>query len=459
MEVRAAETARVTALALLAAAASAGVILVAHRTSPAVPVAGLFAAVAAVAAVTRPLVILYLAVALVPLELVELPLGAVGVTATEALFALAGIGWAVGRIAQGRAPVVRTRLNAPIALMLAAVVPGIAIAAETFPVVRILVMWTIFALAFQLVVDDGRPETVRRLLGLLAGAGAVVALVAVVRSGGRAPELDAATNVAVGRAVGAFSDPNILATFLALALPAALALAISGRPAQRPLMLGGFAVIVAGLALSLSRGGMLAAAGALVILLAWRPFRRAAAAVLILLVALTALNSNPLAGLQQVDTVLERLVSVQDAGGGVFDQRAEMYATTPTIIADHPLFGVGANQFSEVAPSYGIIDPATGFTFEHPHNVALTIAVELGVVGLAALLWAAAVLMALLWRACVRAPVDRAAAIAVAAAFGALAVQGLVDYTLRSNVIVAVTAVLAACAVVLAQSRPRATST
>ena len=121
------------------------------------------------------------------------------------------------------------------------------------------------------------------------------------------------------------------------------------------------------------------------------------------------------------------------------------------MVLDHPVFGVGANEFSLVAPSYGLIDPITGYTFEHPHNIVLTIAVELGLVGLAALLWLVAGLLRVLWRARATAPADRAAAVAIAAAFTAVAVQGLVDYTLRSNVLVAVLAVLAGCAVVLGQ--------
>jgi hypothetical protein len=52
----------------------------------------------------------------------------------------------------------------------------------------------------------------------------------------------------------------------------------------------------------------------------------------------------------------------------------------------------------------------------------------------------------------VRAPVDRALAISVTAALVGLSLQGLVDYTVRSNIVAALVAVLAGCGVAL--SRP-----
>lgn len=452
------EAARVGALAAGAAGLTALALLVAYQSSPAIPLAGLAGAIVAVLAVTRPLVVLLLALAVIPLETVTLPLGGAGVSATEALIALASIGWAVGRLFEGRLPVARTALNGPIAIALICVVAGLAVAEKTFPVVRILLMWSLFALAFQMIVDDGRRETVRRILALLVASGTAVGLIALVRSGGRAPELSAGGDVAMGRATGAFSDPNILATFLVMALPAALALALGSRPAMRPLATGAFVVIFAALALSLSRGGLIAAGGALGVMLAWRPFRRVAVVSALVLVALTVVNANPLVGTQQVDTVLDRLVSVERASQNKYDQRTEIYSVTPEIITDHPLLGVGANQFPEVAPSYGLIDPYTGFTFEHPHNLVLTTFVELGIAGLLALLWAGVILARLLWRAAARTSPDRGLAVAVAAAFVALFVQGLVDYTLRSNVLAALTAVLAACAVVLSRP-PRETAT
>lgn len=439
-------------LAALAAVVSAAAMLAAYRTAPIVPLAGIGAVGALALAYGRPLTLVHLAVALIPLELFAVRLGSVGVTVTEALFALGGLGWGLQRMIGGQRPWVSHPLNGGLALLLLAVLAGVAVAIEPFAVVRILVMWTLFALVLQLVVDRASPQDIRRIIWLLAISGAAVAAVAVVSSGGQAPQLSELGDTATGRAVGSFTDPNILGTFLALALPGALVLGLTGPVARRPVALVAAGLILAGLGLSLSRGGLLAAGGALLVLLAWAPMRRLALLGTAVVIVLAVLNANPLAGVQQVDTVVERVVSVRYAGQTQFDQRSDIYHVTPQIIADHPILGVGANQYSLVAPHYGLIDPYTGFTFDHAHDIALTIGAELGLVGLAGLAWLVVALAGVLWRACVRAPVDRALAISVTAALVGLSLQGLVDYTVRSNIVAALVAVLAGCGVAL--SRP-----
>jgi O-antigen ligase len=443
--------------ALLAAAGgavAAVAMLGAYRTSPAAAVVALMAVAATGVALVRPLAVVFAAILLIPLDLFAVPVGSVGVTATEGLFALAGLGWAVRCFVDGRSPLARTPLDAPVVLLLLSIIPGLAIAVDPFATGRVLVLWTLFALVFSLVAADGRVETVRRILWLLALAAAASAALAIIRSGGRPQDLSGLGDVASNRAVGSFSDPNIFATFLALALPGALALGLVGPVARRPLALTAFGVIFLGLALSLSRGGLLATAGALLVMLTWRPFRRAAFAAAAVAALLTVLGANPLSQVQQVDTVVERIVSVRYAEQSGTDSRAEVYRVTLRIIADHPVFGVGEAQYSLVAPRYGLFDPYTGFTFEHAHDIPLTVAAELGLGGLAALTWAFVQLLRILWRACVRAPRDRSLAIAVAAAFVALGLQGIVDYTVRSNVIAAVVATLAGCAVALSRPAP-----
>lgn len=439
-------------LAALAAVVAAAGMVTAYRTAPIVPLAGVGAVGAVLLAYGRPLALVHLAVALIPLELFAVRLGSIGVTVTEALFALAGLGWGVRRMIDGHRPWVPHALNGGLALLLLAVLAGIPAAIEPFAAIRILVMWTFFALVLQLVVDSATPADIRRILWLLALSGATVAAVAVVSSGGQAPQLSELGDTATGRAVGSFTDPNILGTFLALALPGALVLGLTGPVGRRPVALAAAGLILAGLGLSLSRGGLLAAGGALLVLLAWPPVRRLALLGTAVVVVLAALNANPLAGVQQVDTVVERVITVRYAGQSQLDQRREIYRVTPRIIADHPVLGVGANQYSLVAPHYGLIDPYTGFTFDHAHDIALTIGAELGLVGLVALAWLVVALALALWRACVAAPVDRALAISVTAALVGLALQGLVDYTVRSNIVAAIVALLAGCGVAL--SRP-----
>ena len=445
------DTVQVAGLAALAGTLAAIGTLAGHQTTPVLPLGVAAAAGVLVLAVARPLWVVQLAIIAIPLELFTVSLGPAGLSATEALMAAAGLGWAVRRLSRHQAPFVGGPLSGPAILLVASVVPALGTASESFPIVRILLMWSAFALVFFMIVEDGTEGTVRRVLGLLALAGAVVAVVSAVRSGGQAPVVDALGDTAAGRAVGAFGDPNILGSFLALALPGAVVLGVAGPPAWRPFALAACVAMLSGLALSLSRGGLVAAGGALLVLLGLRRVRWVAVVGGVVVAVILASPANPLAGSAPAAALAARVQSVRSAGQSQTDQRLEIYRTTPRIVAAHPLFGVGANQFSAVAPNYGLVDPVTGETFDHAHDIALTIAAELGLLGLGALVWLVLALVLTLRRA-LRS--DRTLALAVAAAFFGLALQGLVDYTLRSNVIASLVAVLAGCAMVL--SRPAA---
>ena len=144
----------------------------------------------------------------------------------------------------------------------------------------------------------------------------------------------------------------------------------------------------------------------------------------------------------------QRLASIEYSAEGV-DPRFRVWSGTPQIIADHPVVGVGVNAFPEEANRYGLL--LGDGTYEHAHNIALTIAAELGLIGLGALAWLVVALVRLLLRGYKRRPEDRGLLLAVAAAFLALALQGLVDYTLRSAIIVGVVFALCGCAVVLSR--------
>jgi len=339
-----------------------------------------------------------------------------------------------------------------------ALVPGFLVALEVFPVIKTLVMWSCFLLVYQLVVDDGRVETVRRVLLALTLAGAVVGVIALVGSAsGEQLKLVGSGSTATGRAVGSFSSPNTLATFLALSLPGALALGLRGPVAARPVAFGSFALAFGALALSLSRGGILAALGALGAMLAWRPVRGFALACVLVVVGLTASGVVSLGDTQRVNVVTQRLSTVSNSAERGVDPRFQIWRGTREIIADNPIIGVGANQFSLVGPRYGLIDPFEGIPFEHAHNIVLTFAAELGILGVLAIAWIAVQTTLLLLRACRRRPVaDRGLAFAVLASLLAVALQGLVDFTLRSNVITALVIVLLACAVVMARTAPSA---
>ena len=433
---------------LAAALLGLAVVQIAYRTNPVVPLALAAGAALLVLSLTRPMFTLHVAVALAPLELLSFQLGGAGLSPAEAMLALSGLGWGASRVARGQSPFASSPLGWPLGLLVLALVPGILVAPEPFGVVKVVLLWSCFFLVYQMVVVDASRATVRTLLFVLAVSAAVVGVIALVGSGGAAPSLLGAGDKASGRASGSFGHPNTLATFEALALPGALALGLKGPIAMRPIALGSFGLIFAGLALSLSRGGLLAVAGALLMMMAWAPFRRTVVVAGVLIVIFASAGANPLGETQEAQVLSQRLGSITYSAGGV-DPRFRVWDVTPQIIADHPLIGIGENAFPEVAQRYGLLLENSASTYEHAHNIPLTIAAELGLIGLAVLLWLVVALVRVLVRGYRLPGADRGLVLAVAAAFVALALQGMVDYTLRSAIIVGVVFALAGCAVVL----------
>jgi O-antigen ligase len=303
-----------------------------------------------------------------------------------------------------------------------------------------------------LIVAEADERSVRLILYSLAVSVGIVGLIAISGTATEQPELLGAGDVATGRARGTFGHPNTLATFLALALPGALALGLHGRFGLRPVALGAFAAMIIGISLSLSRGGLLAIGGALGLMLLWGPFRRAVLVAVVGVALLYAAGAQPLGASQQVETVTQRLSSVRYSAGGV-DPRFFVWERTPRVVSDSLPFGIGANNFGEVAPRYGLLfGTAADAWYEHAHNIPLTFLAELGIAGFVASIWLAVALVTLLLRAYHRSDAARRGMVmAIAAALFALALQGMVDYTLRSAVIVALIFALAGCAAVLAR--------
>ena len=423
---------------------------VAYHTSPLVPIVMGGAVGASVLALWRPMWLLYGSILLIPMELFSLKIGGVGLSPAEAAFLLTGGGWAARRLLDGELPWSPSPVGIPLALLIAAALPGIAVTDEPFLVYKLVIVWTGLLLVYQMVVTDGDETVVRNLLFALAISGGIIGAIAIGGAAGNAPELVNATE-AQGRAKGSFGHPNTLATYLALALPGALALGLMGRPSWRPVALVAFGAMLVGLSLSLSRGGLLAVAGALGVMLIWSPARRATLVAAAVAVALYAAGAQPLNQSPQVQTLTTRVESIGYSAEGV-DPRFGIWERVPAMAIDSMPFGVGANNFSEVAARYGVLGP-NGSPYEHAHNIIFTFTIELGLLGLIALILVAISLTMTLWRAYVAADTARRGLVlAIAAALVALTLQGMVDYTLRTNAVVAPIFVLAGAAVVISRS-------
>jgi hypothetical protein len=438
------------ALVALAALAGSAATLLGYRTNPLLPLAAL--GVIALVAI-RPMVTLHLAVLLIPLELVTADVGGAALSATEGAATLAGLGWAVRRLIGGERLFAPSPLNAPLALLLLSTASGLAVGQDPAIAAKRLLIGTSLFFIIQMLAFEGNQRTARSLLTALVVSGAVVAVVAVIGAAGERPELVGFGGVAKNRAVGSFEEPNLLASFLAFALPAALALAFGARAFFGPAPLAAFGVILFAIILSLSRGGLLAAAAGTLVMLGWPPVRRSALLVTMVILSFGALSADPVPGSDYVQLVTKRMESVRFTGAATGDFRVELWTTTPQIIRDNLLVGIGPGSFPDVSPRYGILDPNQGDAVEHAHSVPLTLAAEAGMAGIIALLLLAVRLPRMLvegrggkvgWH--------RGMAFAVTAGLTAFAVQGLIDYTLWSNTIAFLVAVFLGLATAL---RPR----
>ena len=435
----------------------AGSAVLSQRSSPFLPIVLLAVLIAVGLALANPLATLHLALALVPLELLAVKAGkAFAVTPTEALIALSGIGWLWRCAARGRLPFVRSSLTMPLGVLVGSILPGLAVAPDPFKVMKAFVMWSCFYLAFNMVVGESNQRTVRSLLLALTLAGGTVGLIAIVTTAGKEQVIVGFADIVDTRATGTFTQPNTLGTFLALTIPFAVMFSFSGLALTRTISLGALVAMIGGLSLSLSRGGLLGAAAGLAVMLRWAPFRRVTALLMVLLAVLAIGGANVVASLPEVSNVVKRLQSIDAGTSGGVNPRVTIYKTTPSMISDRPVFGVGANNFVDVAPDYGLYDPFSNLPIVHAHNVPLTIAAELGLVGLGALACFVVALVKMLGRATRSRTGSRGLAIALAAAFAGFSITSSFDYILSNNVIAAIIFILSACAAVLgSHSKPQ----
>jgi O-antigen ligase len=175
-------------------------------------------------------------------------------------------------------------------------------------------------------------------------------------------------------------DPNEFATILALGIPMAWLILISGRHKKLfwPTLLY-LPLALLGVLLTSSRGGALVtlvALGVIPLTLPALPARRRAAFGFVVTLGLTAMV---LAGPQLADLVsssLTRLSSTsRELSSGTLNERSEIWSAGFALFGEHSLLGVGAGAFPEaVAPLAG--------TPKVAHNSFVSVLVELGPPGL-----------------------------------------------------------------------------
>ena len=337
---------------------------------------GLPLGIAIVVAIARkPIVGVYIGVLSVPLERSGFAAGGADVTPSKGLLLLTGLACAGHLLFSEERKRIPATYGAFVGLLLVMAL-GLTTAVKPFTTLKILVQWSAY-LAMSIYIAQAARHQVMRILGCLAVSGAILGALAVVS----AKPQQVVGQAATGRAEGSFTHPAVLAFFLVLVLPPTIALGFRAARWVRGPALVAAALALAGIVLSLTRGAILGAALSLLIMLAWAPFRRVAAALLVGLIIFSAFNVNAIERSQQLRVIGDRLETITQTQATADNERLLIWAKTPAIIADHPFIGVGSGNFVEISPAYGIVEFG-GLPFVHAHDVMLTIAAENGLVGL-----------------------------------------------------------------------------
>lgn len=188
----------------------------------------------------------------------------------------------------------------------------------------------------------------------------------------------------IARVNATFVDPNIFARYLVLGIVANLILQyLCQEPRKRLVYFGSLAGLLGALAVTLSRSGLVALVIVLALLCLLIPCKRMLRPIGILgFIGAVIVASRP--------TIWQRLLTIRNGLGALDEQRAYLFRVSWAMFRDHPIFGVGLGGFQKSFltnyPSYKTVIPyVQGVTLSH--TTILTIAAELGLIGLLALVW------------------------------------------------------------------------
>jgi O-antigen ligase len=370
-----------------------------------------------------------------PLELLHLPLPSGALSPAEGAFALVAVLYVV-RALRGHDIVAPSLRDWPIWLLLVAIAGGIAVAEERSPVIRVLLMWVFFYLVY-LQAQSLTPKQMRTVLGGLAIGVGILGAIGTVSYLGSAgsTQLFAGGLYTETRAAGTFNDANYYASMLALVALPAVALAL--HEPRRGWWFGlSAAIATAGVIFSLSRGGIIALAAGLLVLLLWGRARVLMAAIVAVFIALTLANANPIVNSAQFKTVSERLKTLGSSDLEATNRRPQIWRTAIDLGIEHPLFGVGVKGFQHAAAQNLVFEHGEGI--ENTHNMFLSYLAENGFLGFIAFM----AFLTQIGVRCVQAlarssGLSYALALGIAATMLGFALQGLTQMQLRVNVIAA----------------------
>jgi len=246
------------------------------------------------------------------------------------------------------------------------------------------------------------------------------------------------------RLQGTFTEPNQFGSFSAMVLVLSIGLYFAAR--TRGERWGGLVtglVALAALGLSLSRGAWIGTTLALLLFMFFVPHTRArllALAVPVVLVGTTFAVLAP--DRPEVQVVQARVSTFGDVEGNPYDRRPYIWAEGRREVAERPLLGWGPGQFPVV--SVRSASNASTVSAQHAHDVLLTVAAEIGLLGAALLVGFTLHLLGILRRglAAAASTSSRTLLAGIGCAPAVIVGQGIVDFELRNAVIFTMLAVL-----------------
>lgn len=185
----------------------------------------------------------------------------------------------------------------------------------------------------------------------------------------------------LSRVRGFYGSPNNLALYLGRILPLAVAVLAWGQKGWRRWGYGAAAALMAcALFLTYSRGAWVIGIPVSLLFLAALRGRRAVVVTMVAM-AVAAIVLLLVAG-------QGRLASLLNTTEGTTYFRVQLWQSSWAMIKDHPVLGVGLDNFLYHYRTYYVLPTAwEEFNLSHPHNLVLDAWLRLGVLGLAVLLF------------------------------------------------------------------------
>lgn len=265
-----------------------------------------------------------------------------------------------------------------------------------------------------------------RIVDLLILTGAVVALVGLV-------QIATGTNVilaegGIPRLRSVYNSPNNAALFLGRLIPVTVAVTLIGGDRWRRWLYGAAGVVMLVAAVwTLSKGALLLGlpAGLALVVILWAGRRGLIAAAAGL--ALEALALIPLSRLPRFSGLVDFA-----SGTSTTFFRLNLWRSTLRMLRDHPITGVGMDQFLYQYRGRYILPAAWREPdLSQPHNFLLNYWVRLGILGLAAGIWIQVAFWRMAWQAQHRLRgIDNAAralVVGLMGSMGAMVAHGMVD--------------------------------